>query len=312
MPKLKLEDFEFYAGRWYYKGMRATQAQIQQKVRMESGEEAARRVVKHRGSAKAMTARYRKYFNANTKLASHGHIEKWAKPMTLKGGTNPNMNYTRAMHMNVKGKAVRVPAYERWGATVNSTKPTLGNATVLKGSREWIRQLEVAIHAVMVNAEHFRILVGQRAIRVFQNSFKYQKMYTNQAQRWSPLASYTLQKRAKRGTGSKILYEYGDLYNSFRLNENKDAMTTSVYTDIVPANASHHKKVSLCYAGYHNEGKGTYGRGWRGHKPKPYVKRQFMGHSSHLDPYTDAFINKMMKNYLFDSVFMVRKLLPIK
>lgn len=94
---------------------------------------------------------------------------------------------------------------------------------------------------------------------------------------------------------------------SIKLKERVNLITTRVYTDIVPANAAKHKKHSICYAGYHNEGKGTYGRGWNGHKPKPYIRRQFMGHSSHLDPYKDSFMRKMMKMYLFDSVFLVKK-----
>lgn len=114
-------------------------------------------------------------------------------------------------------------------------------------------------------------------------------------------------KRARRGTGNRILKEYGDLYNSIRIKEHAGLYRTRVYTDVVHANASHHKKHSICYAGYHNEGEGTYGSGWNGHKPKPYIRRQFMGHSSYLDPLTDSFMRKMVKLYLFDSVFLIKK-----
>ena len=181
------------------------------------------------------------------------------------------------------------------------------SATILNGTKQWIRQIQISQYALRVQAENFRVVVGRRAMKVFQNSFKYQQFYSNRSRRWTPLSSYTLKKRARRGTGSRILKEYGDLYNSIKLDESAGVGRTRVYTDIVPANAGHHKKHSICYAGYHNEGKGTYGSAWNGHKPKPYVKRQFMGHSSYLNPFTDSFMRKMMKLYLFDSVFLMKK-----
>lgn len=51
------------------------------------------------------------------------------------------------------------------------------------------------------------------------------------------------EKRARRGTGSKILKEYGDLYNSIRIDEHAGLYATRVYTDVVHANASHHKNI---------------------------------------------------------------------
>lgn len=254
---------------------------------------------------KSTTSRYGKYFSHGTKFSSgkSRHLAAWAKPLTLRGGANPNYNWSRGEFKGLDGKIKRGSSKVRWGANINSNTP----ATVLVGTKQWIRQLQISIHALHIQAEHFRIVVGQRAIKVFQNSFKYQQFYSSRTQRWRPLSAYTLKKRAARGTGNRILKEYGDLYNSIKIDENAGPMTTRVYTDIVPANAGHHKRHSICYAGYHNEGKGTYGSGWNGHKPKPYIRRQFMGHSSHLDPYRDSFMKKMMKMYLFDSVFLIKK-----
>lgn len=252
---------------------------------------------------------YSKYFSSGTRFTiRQGHIAPWAKPMTLKGGSNPNYNWGRVGYINSKGSVSKSSSSDRWGADTNQGKRGAGSsATILNGTKQWIRQIQISQYALRVQAENFRVVVGRRAMKVFQNSFKYQQFYSNRSRRWTPLSSYTLKKRARRGTGSRILKEYGDLYNSIKLDESAGVGRTRVYTDIVPANAGHHKKHSICYAGYHNEGKGTYGSAWNGHKPKPYVKRQFMGHSSYLNPFTDSFMRKMMKLYLFDSVFLIKK-----
>lgn len=252
---------------------------------------------------------YSKYFSSGTRFTiRQGHIAPWAKPMTLKGDSNPNYNWGRVSYINSKGSVSKSSSSGRWGADTNQGKRGAGSsATILNGTKQWIRQIQISQYALRVQAENFRVVVGRRAMKVFQNSFKYQQFYSNRSRRWTPLSSYTLKKRARRGTGSRILKEYGDLYNSIKLDESAGVGRTRVYTDIVPANAGHHKKHSICYAGYHNEGKGTYGSAWNGHKPKPYVKRQFMGHSSYLNPFTDSFMRKMMKLYLFDSVFLIKK-----
>ena len=238
---------------------------------------------------------YSKYFSSGTRFTTRqGHIAPWAKPMTLKGGSNPNYNWGRVSYINSKGSVSKSSSSGRWGADTNQGKRGAGSsATILNGTKQWIRQIQISQYALRVQAENFRVVVGRRAMKVFQNSFKYQQFYSNRSRRWTPLSSYTLKKRARRGTGSRILKEYGDLYNSIKLDESAGVGRTRVYTDIVPANAGHHKKHSICYAGYHNEGKGTYGSAWNGHKPKPYVKRQFMGHSSYLNPFTDSFMRKM-------------------
>lgn len=252
---------------------------------------------------------YSKYFSSGTRFTTRqGHIAPWAKPMTLKGGSNPNYNWGRVSYINSKGSVSKSSSSDRWGADTNQGKRGAGSsATILNGTKQWISQIQISQYVLRVQAENFRVVVGRRAMKVFQNSFKYQQFYSNRSRRWTPLSSYTLKKRARRGTGSRILKEYGDLYNSIKLDESAGVGRTRVYTDIVPANAGHHKKHSICYAGYHNEGKGTYGSAWNGHKPKPYVKRQFMGHSSYLNPFTDSFMRKMMKLYLFDSVFLMKK-----
>lgn len=291
-------------GKHYYEGQRLgshRERLYQQWLRNQGG-----------GSVKGRATfpkQYSKYFSSGTRfIIRQGHIAPWAKPMTLKGGSNPNYNWGRVSYINSKGSVSKSSSSSRWGADTNQGKRGAGSsATILNGTKQWIKQIQISQYALRVQAENFRVVVGRRAMKVFQNSFKYQQFYSNRSRRWTPLSSYTLKKRARRGTGSRILKEYGDLYNSIKLDESAGVGRTRVYTDIVPANAGHHKKHSICYAGYHNEGKGTYGSAWNGHKPKPYVKRQFMGHSSYLNPFTDSFMRKMMKLYLFDSVFLMKK-----
>lgn len=244
----------------------------------------------------------KKYFSKGTKFTQRqGYLENWAKPMSLRGGKDSNYNWSRTKYISKTGIKT-VGAKQRWGADVNRYKKGNAGKYATFNGAQWIRHLRIALYQIHVQAENFRVMVGKRALKVFQNSFREQKFYSNKGRNWPSLSSYTLKKRAKRGTGTRVLREYGDLLNSIMLQQKASYNTTRVYTDVVPANASHHKKYSICYAGYHNEGKGHYGRSMTSYK-----KRQFMGHSSHLNPILDAWLRKMMKQYLFDSVFMVRK-----
>lgn len=300
-PKFDPSKFSTRLGTLYYDGQKATQYRIKQYNKYINGTG---------GRATSVPKQYSKYFSSGTRFTTRqGHLTSWAKPLTLSGGKNPNYNWSRVSYRDFDGTVRKGSSSGRWGADVNRGKRGMpGSTTVLAGTKQWIRQIQISLHQLYVNSENFRIVAGRRAIKVFQNSFKYQQFYSNKSRRWPSLSSYTLKKRARRGTGNRILKEYGDLYNSIKIDQHSGPYTTRVYTDIVHANASHHKKHSICYAGYHNEGKGTYGSGWNGHKPKPYIRRQFMGHSSYLDPFTDNFMKKMMKLYLFDNVFLIKKL----
>lgn len=287
------KKFEYNpGGTSYYDGYRATNYQIRQyKKYLRQVEPSSR--LNRQDRINLVKNRYGSYFSSSSKLVQRqGHLQGWAKPMSATGGKNANYNWNKG-----------------WGTRVDQGKfsESSGSTNILNGSAQWIKQINMSIHLLQINAEYFRIVAGKRALKVFQNSFKFRKFYSNGSANWASLSSYTLKKRARRGTGNRILKEYGDLERSIKLDENAAPMTTRIYTDVVPANSSHHKNHSICYAGYHNEGKGTYGRGFMGRTPKHYIKRQFIGHSTHLNPLTDKFLRKMMKLYLFDSVFPVRK-----
>lgn len=264
--------------------------------------------------------KYSKYFHESAFRRNRaGQSPEWSRQLTLSEGKNANYNWGRREYRNTKakevfgynsrgkqirigGKTKRTGADSLWGSALKK-----GGAYNLKDIKQMVKQILIAERNVALYAEHFRVLVGERAIQVFRNSFKYHKFYTNNSDTWHPLAEYTLRKRAKKGTGSQILVEYGDLRDSFELEKEADPMTTRVTTGIVKPSEVNRKKYPICYAGWHNEGEGTYGNGWGRRRPKQYIKRQFMGHSTYLDPMTDGFLRKMLKTYLFDSVFQIPK-----
>lgn len=290
-------------GQLYYGNFRATLAQIKFYSNYYN-----RPIGKKSVARPTVSQNYRKFFSGGTKFnSSSGHTQGWARNMTLKGGQNGNMNFSRVKYRDFDGKIHKDSSKSRWGANINQKGNGPNTTTVLHGTKGWLRQLMISNHALYINAEAFRIVVGRRALKVFQTSFRERKFHSAGSSPWAPLSAFTLKKRLKRGTGNKILREYGDLYNSIKIDEGADPITTRVYTDVVHENVSHHKRHSICYAGYHNEGRGTYGNGWGKRRPKAYIRRQFMGHSSYLNPFTDRFLRKMMKIYLFDAVFLVKK-----
>lgn len=268
---------------------------------------------------------FSRYFNKNVRFVnSQGHVTDWAKPMNLRNGKVSNQNWhtvskrspetgvVRKLNQNWKfgsylGKRAKPQIGE--GVLNPKTGKTVGRnlGNVLYGSKDWVRHLLISCYEMSKQAERFRIMLGYRAQKVFQKSFRMQKFNSNNAISWTPLAPYTLKKRLARGTGSRILKEYGDLLNSIKVSETARSGLTTVYTDKVVSNKAHHKTLTVCYAGFHNEGKGYYGRFSPHHIPKRYIKRQFIGHSSELNPLTDPFLKQMMRFYLFDSVFLIKK-----
>ena len=76
-------------GKHFYEGQRLgshRERQYQQWLRSQNG-----------GTAKGRAAfpkQYSKYFSSGTKFTTRqGHLASWAKPMSLKGGSNPNYNW---------------------------------------------------------------------------------------------------------------------------------------------------------------------------------------------------------------------------
>lgn len=237
----------------------------------------------------------------------HDHL----KPLSI---SDKNTNYSR-----IKTDAGRT--HSSWGAKLSNGKYK-GSVFVLNGIQEWMTQLRIAKHQLSVQAENFRIVVGQRALRVFQLSFKYHKFY-NEDTAWKALSPYTRAKRKLLGTWfgeqKSKLYETGALAGSLKNAGESGIMriTTGKATvhrtrisskDIVrgiPVRNREKYTTDYVYAGIHNEGV-PKGRKKLGKVPK----RQFMGwsnlRSKSMDK-VDSFAYEIADRYLFDSVFLDRK-----
>lgn len=210
----------------------------------------------------------------------------------------------------------------QWGAKLSNGKYK-GTAFVLNGIEELLKHLQIAKYQMRVQAEHFRLAVGQRALRVFQLSFKYHKFY-NEDSAWKSLASYTRKKRIVTGTWygeqKSKLFETGALSGSLT-NKTGGKLVSSVTTgdlttkrtrisvgDVirgVPVKGRATYTTNYIYAGIHNEGVP------KGRKRGAAVpKRQFMGwsnlRSKQMDK-IDTFAYEVADRYLFDSVFLTKK-----
>ena len=239
--------------------------------------------------------KYAKLFNKSSLYVEgkKGVLNDWTKPMLQRGGANPEFGWRKMSAGNTKAPG-------KYGARLDKDLKGSGASGILKGAEGWARHIQIAITQLEIQAEHFRVLAGERAMMVFQKSFEKKRFYSSNSSPWQKLSAATLKKREKRKTGSRILWEYGDLGRSIKMDY--DTKGLKIYTDKVGFDRDKHKYHTNCYAGWHNEGEGTYGR-----TGKKYIKRQFMGHSSYLDPMTDKFMRNMRKVYLFDNVFVVRK-----
>lgn len=163
----------------------------------------------------------------------------------------------------------------------------------LKDLKEMVLQMTIAAHQLSIASEHYRIVLAQRALKIFQDSFTLKRFNSIGATRWEVLTKWTRDKRKRKGywpNTNKALQETNYLYNSLEC-----LPTIKAFTSGVRANAK--------YAGFHNDPRPgeTYGNGWGGKysPPKPVTRRQFMGHSTLFDD----FVHTYEKAYLFDTVF---------
>lgn len=240
-------------------------------------------------------------------------IQPHLKPLTI---SDKRTNFSRI-------KIDSGLTHGKWGANLSNGKYK-GTVFVFNNIQEWIVHLRIAKHQLPVQAENFRIVVGQRALRVFQLSFKYHKFY-NENTAWKSLAPYTRNKRIVLGTWygeqKSKLYETGALANSINYQTGGKGSMTRVFTDKarrkrtrisvtdvmrgVPVRNRQTYSTDYIYAGIHNEGVP------KGRKKGDKVpQRQFMGwsnlHSKQMDK-VDTFAYEIADRYLFDSVFLSKK-----
>lgn len=228
-----------------------------------------------------------------------GHIQPHLKPLTL---SSKDVQYRRIQLNTGRTNSL-------WGAKIRQGKGVVTG--VLNGFKEFIQHINIAKHMFTIQAENFRITVGQRALRIFEESFKYHKFY-NEDTEWKPLASFTRKKRKWRGTwnGDQLskLKEYGKLAGSLQKVDSGPTLT-KIFTKEVRvvrnSKSGRAKGRTFSYAGIHNEGV-PKGNKWGDAVPK----RQFMGWSrsnrNKMDK-IDMFAYEIADRYLFDSVFLVKR-----
>lgn len=172
---------------------------------------------------------------------------------------------------------------------------TTGSSVIVLKPNELYRHLMVVAHQIPIASEHWRMVLAQRALAVFRESFKMKKYNSWGGAKWQKISKWTRDKRKRKGTwpgAGRLMQETNALYKSLEVY-NKG------FTSGVLAKAP--------YAGIHNFGEDengkpyTYGNGFgKIYSPaKQVVQRQFMGHSTKIDD----FIMEFEKRYLFDTIF---------
>lgn len=163
----------------------------------------------------------------------------------------------------------------------------------LKDLQEMVLQMTIAAHQLVISAEHYRFVLAQRALGIFQGSFEQKRFNSHGYGKWPAITKWTLDKRKRKKKWpdyNRLMQETNALYKSIKYESNMGAFTSGV-------------KAYSKYAGVHNnpDSNTTYGNGFGGrYKTKKYVKeRKFMGHSTLMDD----FINEYEKRYLFDTIF---------
>lgn len=157
---------------------------------------------------------------------------------------------------------------------------------VLKDFKQMHLQMVIAAHQLPIAAEHYRFVLAQRALKIFQNSFTVKRFYSLGTTRWTANARSTVRKRKRMGywpATNKLLQMTNYMYKSLEYVPDMAPFTSGV-------------KATADYSGFHNDPRpgDTYGR-----SSKRIIRRQFMGHSTSLD----EFIASYEKSYLFDTVF---------
>lgn len=227
-------------------------------------------------------------WKSNPWAARRGQMRDWLRPLV----SNPQ--YGRQKYLGSDGKLHTTSSKSRWGMQV---KARAGGAYVLDGEKEFLIHLRVSMYRLAINAERFRIAVGEKALRIFLKSFETQSFVNEGGTKWQDLATFTKKQRAKRNTWpGKILTEYGRLARSLAVQNY--VRKTSVYTKAVKSRTGQR----LSYAGIHNEGV-PKGAKWG----KAIPRRQFMGFNNpNSMDMVDRFSFTISDRYLFHDVFLAK------
>lgn len=205
----------------------------------------------------------------------------------MKSGSHAKHSWSTSFYSG--SRAMELP-YDYNGVGKHSTKNGLktkkswaafggGEIIHLKDFREMRLQMTIAAHQLPIAAEHWRFVLAQRALKIFQDSFSIKRFYSKGSKRWAELKKSTIKKRKRKGTWfgtGGILQETNALYNSLEYIPTVKSFTSGV-------------RANRWYAGVHNDAEDG------DHVPR----RQFMGHSTLIDD----FVASYERAYLFDTVF---------
>lgn len=191
-----------------------------------------------------------------------------------------------------------------------------GKVIVLGNGRDGLKivalQLGIAAHYVYVAMEQWKVVLAQRALQIFKESFD-SKSFNSAigGRKWHGLMKSTIAKRKRDGTWpgqGGILTATGKLRDSLYIqpievgkNNKTQRITGEAVEDTWGGKRKPVQKRKRNYAGIHNNPQffkaTTYPNG------TPYRQRKFMGQSTKID----SFIQMYESRYLFDSVFRVPK-----
>ena len=230
---------------------------------------------------------------------NNGQYKSWIQkksgatrfPMTGGGGI-PHDTYKPYARVNAGHVGLREYTDETGKVRKTSSRlKVFGNNKASGGTmthQQWLIHLQIAAHTIPVNAQHFRVLLAQRAHTIFLESF--QKQGFN-GKSWKSLTAERQRQRRRvhnysSGTGGNgggmkipptwpghILADSGNLFNSI---EQKEDGEKSIVGTTIP------------YAIYHDSGIGRL------------PQRQFMGHTAALEKFSAACLDK----YMFHDVFV--------
>ena len=241
-------------------------------------------------SQKGLFSQSTNFYGGNLQLKSQ--YQAMSIGRTIKGTTFGHgkymelpSTYTGRGRWHVKGE---IKTKQKWFAPYGKSE-----VIQLRDLQEMILQMTISAHQLAISAEHYRFVLAQRALGIFQGSFEQKRFNSHGYGKWPAITKWTLDKRKRRGTwlgAGGLMQETNALYKSIKYESNMGAFTSGV-------------KAYSKYAGVHNnpDSDTTYGNGFGGrYKTKKYVKeRKFMGHSTLMDD----FIHEYEKRYLFDTVF---------
>ena len=247
--------------------------------------------------------RYSSLFGKNFNFINEsGHIKERFRPLGMQAGKQYSgfRSYTDDMGRQRK--------LGRW-------KTGLGNIGGEMTMQQLFNHFRVVSYNVEKNSLNFAIVLSERALRIFQQSFSMKRFNSRGGQKWPELSEHTKKIRRKRGTwpgAGRALMELGELYSSLkqeptgiggRIYTDPKAFTATTFSVSGKKNRGASKKTykrrAICSAAVHNDGASGGYTFWGN---RPAVRRQFIGHSTYLF----EFANSIIKRYMFDDVFVIK------